>query len=271
GGQPRVRVQGDDILDTLGHPRRAPVEAEESRVASAAQQAVEFVQLAALALPADPQLLAFVPDPSAMEQQEPVAAGRRRVPAVQAGNGFDSDLQQRVVAFGRLACRIRPVREQSELNVPADTCEMMDFQSLDLLGDGFGPGQKSGHHYQSAQVSRYFAAQLKPRDLRGAEPACYPLVDQRNRRIDRRHCAEQPEHAEQYPVQTGLNMEEDRESEQEQGHEGAGAGIAADSESAIGAARDRRKGRVKAQGSLEGGTALGGQMIARVLAASLGR
>ena len=43
----------------------------------AAQQPVQFMQLAALALPADPPSFAFVPDPPAMEQQEAVAAGRR--------------------------------------------------------------------------------------------------------------------------------------------------------------------------------------------------
>ena len=127
-------------MDALGHRRRTPVEAEEGRVPGAAQQAVELVQLAALALPADPQALAFVPHPPAMEQKEPVAAGRRRVPAVQAGNGFDGSLQQRVVALDRLACRVGPVREQGELDLPADAGEMMDFQPLDLLGDGFAAG-----------------------------------------------------------------------------------------------------------------------------------
>ena len=153
GRKPRIRVQGDDIMDALRHCRRAPVEAEEGRVAGAAQQAVQLVQLAALALPADPQALAFVPHAAAMEQEEPVAAGRRRVPAVQAGDRFDRGLQERVVALDRLACRIGPVREQGELDLPADACEMMDLQPLDLLDDGFRPGQQCRHHHQGAQMA----------------------------------------------------------------------------------------------------------------------
>ena len=137
GRKPRIRVQGDHIMDVLGHRRRAPVEAEEGRVPGASKQAVQLVQLAALALPADPQALTFVPHPPAMEQKEPVAAGRRRVPAVQSGNGFDGSLQQCVVALDRLACRIGPVREQGELDFPADAGEMVDFQPLDLLRDAF--------------------------------------------------------------------------------------------------------------------------------------
>ena len=52
----------------------------EARVGGAAQQAVELLDLAALALPSHPQPFALVPLPQAMEQEEPVRAAVR-VPA----------------------------------------------------------------------------------------------------------------------------------------------------------------------------------------------
>ena len=39
-----------------------------------------------------------------------------------------------------------------ELDFSADAGEMMDFHSLDLLDDGFGPGQQGRHHHQGAQI-----------------------------------------------------------------------------------------------------------------------
>ena len=76
--QSRVGVERDDVANAAGTRWRCPADRHEGRVGRAAQEPVQLVQLAALALPADPPSFAFVPDSPAMEQQEAVAAGRRR-------------------------------------------------------------------------------------------------------------------------------------------------------------------------------------------------
>src|SRR5208282_1218793 len=92
GGSPRqarIAIEGDDVADAVGHDRREPVVRDESRVACAAQQSVELVQLAALALPPDPLSLALVPPSSAMKQEEPIAVRRRFMAAIQLRDAFN--------------------------------------------------------------------------------------------------------------------------------------------------------------------------------------
>src|SRR5919204_1475704 len=58
---------------------------EEARVGRAAQQAIELVELPALALPSHPRVLGLIPQPAAVEEKEPLTAARRRtVTPVQA-------------------------------------------------------------------------------------------------------------------------------------------------------------------------------------------
>ena len=75
--QPRVRVERHDVADIGGRDRRPGADVDEGGVGRGAQQPVQFVQLAALALPADPPRFAFVPDATAMQQQK---ARRRPAP-----------------------------------------------------------------------------------------------------------------------------------------------------------------------------------------------
>ncbi len=75
--QPRIGVKRDDVADAGGHFWRLPANGQKARVGRAAQQLVQFMQLAALAFPADPSCLAGIPEPLAVEQQEP---GHHQVP-----------------------------------------------------------------------------------------------------------------------------------------------------------------------------------------------
>src|SRR5258705_4391597 len=70
--EPGVRIEREAVAN-----RRQQVQAPdldgEARIGRAAQQTVEFFDLAALALPADPRLLALVPLAAAGEEEETVS------------------------------------------------------------------------------------------------------------------------------------------------------------------------------------------------------
>ena len=65
--QPRIRVERHDVANICGHGRRTSVETQKRGVCSTTQEPVQFVQLAALALPPEPPPFAFVPHPLAMQ------------------------------------------------------------------------------------------------------------------------------------------------------------------------------------------------------------
>ena len=53
-GHARIGIKRDDIFDASRKRRRLPANGQKCRVRGSAQQAIEFVQLTALSLPADP-------------------------------------------------------------------------------------------------------------------------------------------------------------------------------------------------------------------------
>src|SRR4029079_491763 len=67
--QSRVRVERDAVADRGEHADITDLD-REAGVGGAAQQPIEFFDLAALAFPAHPRVLAFVPLARAMEQEE---------------------------------------------------------------------------------------------------------------------------------------------------------------------------------------------------------
>ena len=71
--QPRVGIQCDDIADA-GRNRRCPTGCwHEAGIRGTAQQAIEFMELAPFALPADPLSLALVPAAPAVEKKKSLA------------------------------------------------------------------------------------------------------------------------------------------------------------------------------------------------------
>ena len=80
--QPGVGVERDDVADAGGHRWRLPARAEEGGVGRAAQQPVQFMQLAALAFPADPARFAARSRPAG---DAAAGSGRRPAPGHSAG------------------------------------------------------------------------------------------------------------------------------------------------------------------------------------------
>ena len=82
--QPRIGIERDHIAHAGRNGGRLAADGQEARVDGAAQQAIQFVQLAALALPTHPDALRFVPQPSPMQEQEAIARRTGTVLEVQA-------------------------------------------------------------------------------------------------------------------------------------------------------------------------------------------
>jgi len=83
----------------------------------AAQQLVQFLELAALAFPSHPAFLPVAPDATTMQQQEAVAC---RTGAREDGSAADAcrgKVEQRRVPRLVLAGGVRPVRKQREVEL----------------------------------------------------------------------------------------------------------------------------------------------------------
>ncbi|MCY1219812.1 hypothetical protein D9M72_318020 [compost metagenome] len=75
--QPRVGVEGDDVAHAGRHLRCPAVDGHVAGVAGAAQQPVQLMQLAALALPSHPLALHGVEHAPAVKQQKAIASRTR--------------------------------------------------------------------------------------------------------------------------------------------------------------------------------------------------
>ena len=98
--QSRVGVERHDVTNVGRRDGRPCADVDERGVGRGAQQSIQLVQLAALALPADPPPFAFVPDATAMQQQEARAARRRTIAQIETRDAFRRRGDERRVALG---------------------------------------------------------------------------------------------------------------------------------------------------------------------------
>ena len=101
----------------------------------AAQEAIEFGELAALALPSHPAAFAGVPPPLAMKEKEAPAAVAR----VQLLDAVARLRQQRVIAGERLRVGIGEVGQQREVQVVVAVAEKADLE----IGDEVASAARS--------------------------------------------------------------------------------------------------------------------------------
>ncbi|MNZ49332.1 hypothetical protein D3C78_670970 [compost metagenome] len=123
GGIPRqagVRIQRDHIAHRTRDCGWLPIERHEAGIGGAAQQAVQLMELAPLALPPHPAALAGVELAMAMEQQETIASRPRAMFAVQLGNGLTDVGQQGVVIGHDRLVGIHTIAEQRKREVATD-------------------------------------------------------------------------------------------------------------------------------------------------------
>jgi hypothetical protein len=148
-----------------------------------------------------------------MQQQEARAVDRRGMASVERGDAGDRVVEQRCVGRQRLAGGIDPVGQQHEAQIAIGAGEMQDLQSRHLLGDRLGRRQQHRDDDERAQLGRHAVAQLQARQRRGAELVHGVAIDESGRDVDRRHEAEQGQHAEMPAGDAGMPRDEQRESE----------------------------------------------------------
>ena len=160
--QPRIGIQRHHVANAGRQDRSMAIDRHERRVGGAAKQAIELVQLAALALPADPPPLAFIPDAPAMQEKEARAVPRWSVLRVEPRDAGCCLVEKSLVVRGVFGGRIAPVGKQSEDKVGIRVGKVVDLKPLDLLAHGGDTSQHRGYHDDSAQAWRDAIAQFQP-------------------------------------------------------------------------------------------------------------
>ncbi|EDT03388.1 hypothetical protein BamIOP4010DRAFT_3075 [Burkholderia ambifaria IOP40-10] len=213
--QPRIGIERDHVAHVRRHARRLAFQRDERRVRCPAQQPVQLVQLAALALPAHPAPFAVVPHALAVQQQKALAfVRRRRIESIQPVDARHRGCQQPVVAVGVRGGRIHPVGKQCEVKRPVGARQMMNFQLLDLLGERRFRRQQHRHRDQGAQPRRDAVEQREARQDAGADIPHYRAIDERDRGIQRGQQAgeTEPDH----PVTGRFDAREPRQHARQQ-------------------------------------------------------
>ena len=236
---------------------------EECRVGRAAQQAIELVQLAALALPSHPASLRLVPDATPVQQEETIGTFGGRMAAVEpddAGGG-----RRHEVGVSRVGLRVgvRPVRQEREMHGAAGIGEIVHFQPLKLLVDGRAGRQQRRDGDEGPQLRRHARPELEAGQQHRAEAAGDRPIDQQQRGIDRRQKTDQ-DHRRALPAgEADLCEHEQRQEENDRGREGDARDVACDPRGGE-ASPQGEAGRTEPHGPLEGGPATTDEMIARI-------
>ena len=196
--QPRVGVERDHVADVGRHPAqraratrgssRARGTRDERRVRCAPKQTIQLVELPALALPPHPHLLALVPDPPAVEEEEPLA-----VAPVQARDALARRRERLVITRHPLRGRVRPVGEDREADVAVGIRQVVHLEPLDLLIDLRAARQQGRHDDHGPQARRHALAQLESRQRARAEQRRDAAIHERDRQVRRRDEGQEPE------------------------------------------------------------------------------
>jgi hypothetical protein len=149
-GQDRVGVERQDKAHVSRRRHEVRINDERS-VRRTAQQAVEFLQLPAFALPPHPPRLRRIPQPTSMEHVEARVTSRRSfrrvpIPAVEL-----PDCRHGVVVLGAVvrhvfAVGIGPVGEQRKVDFARAARQMPRFELMDLFGDGLVCAKQYRHN-----------------------------------------------------------------------------------------------------------------------------
>src|SRR3989442_6484897 len=73
-GQPRIGVEGDDVPNVGGRDGRRATRRQKAGVRCASKEAIQLMELPALSFPPHPRLLALIPKPPAVAEEESLAS-----------------------------------------------------------------------------------------------------------------------------------------------------------------------------------------------------
>ncbi len=218
-GQERVGVEGDHVADPPGHRRHASRDRRECRVARAREQAVELVELPALALPAHPLALARVPEALAVQQEETRAGGRRgAVARVETRDAVDGGGEEPIVLRPRLGGRVSPVRQEGEMEVSVRVGQEVDLQTADLFVDVRLAREQDGHHHQRPQALRHAVVKVEARERSRPEHRHHGAIDERDREVGGRDDGEGCQQDQGAETGAGHVRDEERQREEQGRH-----------------------------------------------------
>jgi hypothetical protein len=104
------------------------------------------VQLAALALPADPAALVVAPLAAPQDEPEPRARGTALVPLVQPMDCRHGGRTDELIGRHPLGRRVGEITQQGEVELAARARKIVRLQSFDVRGDFLGAGEEDRHH-----------------------------------------------------------------------------------------------------------------------------
>ena len=159
----------------------------EARIGGAAQQAIEFFELAALALPPHPDLLALVPQALAVQEQEPRTRlalngveGLAAHSCLQAGDAVAGRVEQLFVARDLRGFGVGKVAEDREVNVRIAVGDRHHLEVIDQMRHAFDGGDERRDHHHGPGIVRNAAEQFEPRQPLGPDEQVDLALDQRD-------------------------------------------------------------------------------------------
>ena len=151
--QPRVGVQRDAIAHRRQDRQFADLHGE-AGVAGAAEETVELLDLAPLALPSHPHLLAGIPAPFAMKQEEAIGVLRAEAP-VERLDAVARRRENRRIAGHLARLGVGEVAEDREVNERVEIAEREHLHVLQQRRHRGDARQQRRHHHHGAGVVRH--------------------------------------------------------------------------------------------------------------------
>ena len=172
--EPSVGVERQDVADG----REDPDVADDLRVArsrGSPEEAIELLDLPALALPAHVEALFRIPGAEAMEEKEPVVFPCR-VAVVQVLDPGARRREDFGVVRKRLRLGVTKVAEESEVHVRVQIPESLHFEVVDQIAHRIHARKEGRHDDHRPSALGDAAGKVQPREpARGHEPARDPL------------------------------------------------------------------------------------------------
>ena len=183
-GQPRVGIECHDIAHSRRWGRRAAPRRQDPGRDRAAQEGIQFLELATLPLPAHPAALGRVPASLAVEDEEPgPSAWSLAVTLIEPVYRRHRRREQFVVAGDVLTGGVEPVRQQGESNIAVAVRQIVDLQAANQCLDVGLISQEHWDDDQSSKPRRHAPLQIEPRQYPRAQDVSDFPVDEGNRKI----------------------------------------------------------------------------------------
>ena len=112
------------------------------------EEPIELLEFAALALPADPALLALAPSASAMKKKE----APRSVPAIQFLDPAGHDVDILCVLRHALPRCVGKIGQKRKAQIRIRISEVTNFEAIEFVLDSDRSGQQRRHHHERAAI-----------------------------------------------------------------------------------------------------------------------